>query len=60
MSGSCAVCVDRVVYLFGGHHARGNTNKVSNLKVNPFSQISVSSLAFVPIFYKLEVAFSVS
>ncbi|KFQ19145.1 Kelch domain-containing protein 2, partial [Merops nubicus] len=27
MSGSCAVCVDRVVYLFGGHHARGNTNK---------------------------------
>nr|XP_021391737.1 kelch domain-containing protein 2 [Lonchura striata domestica]XP_021391738.1 kelch domain-containing protein 2 [Lonchura striata domestica] len=27
MSGSCAVCVDRVVYLFGGHHAQGNTNK---------------------------------
>ncbi|KAM9292074.1 kelch domain-containing protein 2 isoform 3-T5 [Morus bassanus] len=27
MSGSCAVCVDRVVYLFGGHHAHGNTNK---------------------------------
>uniref|UniRef100_A0A8D2MLB7 Kelch domain containing 2 n=1 Tax=Zonotrichia albicollis TaxID=44394 RepID=A0A8D2MLB7_ZONAL len=27
MSGSCAVCVDRVLYLFGGHHARGNTNK---------------------------------
>ncbi|XP_006028661.1 kelch domain-containing protein 2, partial [Alligator sinensis] len=27
MSGSCAVCVDQVVYLFGGHHARGNTNK---------------------------------
>lgn len=29
MSGSCAVCVDRVLYLFGGHHSRGNTNKVS-------------------------------
>ncbi|KAJ7345328.1 hypothetical protein JRQ81_001278 [Phrynocephalus forsythii] len=27
MSGSCAVCLDRVLYLFGGHHARGNTNK---------------------------------
>lgn len=27
MSGSCAVCVDRVLYLFGGHHSRGNTNK---------------------------------
>lgn len=31
MSGSCAVCVDRVLYLFGGHHARGNTNKVSRV-----------------------------
>lgn len=28
MSGSCAVCVDGVLYLFGGHHARGNTNRV--------------------------------
>eukprot|EP00069_Balaena_mysticetus_P008994 bmy_06162T0 len=27
MSGSCAVCVDKVLYLFGGHHSRGNTNK---------------------------------
>ncbi|XP_028677834.1 kelch domain-containing protein 2 [Erpetoichthys calabaricus] len=27
MSGSCAVCVDGVLYLFGGHHARGNTNR---------------------------------
>nr|XP_008120194.1 PREDICTED: kelch domain-containing protein 2 [Anolis carolinensis] len=27
MSGSCAVCMDRVLYLFGGHHAHGNTNK---------------------------------
>ncbi|MEE6492347.1 hypothetical protein FKM82_016556 [Ascaphus truei] len=26
MSGSCAVCVDKIFYLFGGHHARGNTN----------------------------------
>ncbi|KAK7835952.1 hypothetical protein U0070_004043 [Myodes glareolus] len=32
MSGSCAVCVDRVLYLFGGHHSRGNTNKVSVFK----------------------------
>ncbi|KAG8517761.1 Kelch domain-containing protein 2, partial [Galemys pyrenaicus] len=30
MSGSCAVCVDRVLYLFGGHHSRGNTNKNSS------------------------------
>ncbi|XP_051578837.1 kelch domain-containing protein 2-like isoform X1 [Myxocyprinus asiaticus] len=32
MSGSCGVCVDGVLYLFGGHHARGNTNlvKISN------------------------------
>ncbi|NWH40593.1 KLDC2 protein, partial [Chloropsis hardwickii] len=36
MSGSCAVCVDRVVYLFGGHHARGNTNKVRNSFVPSF------------------------
>lgn len=28
MSGSCAVCVDGVLYLFGGHHVRGNTNRV--------------------------------
>uniref|UniRef100_A0A3P8V2M9 Kelch domain containing 2 n=1 Tax=Cynoglossus semilaevis TaxID=244447 RepID=A0A3P8V2M9_CYNSE len=27
MSGSCGVCVDGVLYLFGGHHARGNTNR---------------------------------
>ncbi|XP_044291974.1 kelch domain-containing protein 2 isoform X3 [Varanus komodoensis] len=27
MSGSCAVCMDRILYLFGGHHASGNTNK---------------------------------
>ncbi|XP_078090273.1 kelch domain-containing protein 2 [Mustelus asterias] len=27
MSGSCATCVDGVLYLFGGHHVRGNTNE---------------------------------
>uniref|UniRef100_A0A8C6XG40 Kelch domain containing 2 n=1 Tax=Naja naja TaxID=35670 RepID=A0A8C6XG40_NAJNA len=27
MSGSCAVCMDRIFYLFGGHHDCGNTNK---------------------------------
>uniref|UniRef100_A0A3B4UT23 Kelch domain containing 2 n=1 Tax=Seriola dumerili TaxID=41447 RepID=A0A3B4UT23_SERDU len=31
MSGSCGVCVDGVLYLFGGHHARGNTNRVQFL-----------------------------
>ncbi|MGH0189249.1 UNVERIFIED_CONTAM: hypothetical protein FKN15_034135 [Acipenser sinensis] len=31
MSGSCAVCVDGVLYLFGGHHARGNTNRLYRL-----------------------------
>lgn len=28
MSGSCGVCVEGILYLFGGHHARGNTNLV--------------------------------
>lgn len=28
MSGSCGVCVDGVLYLFGGHHTNGNTNLV--------------------------------
>lgn len=27
------MCVDRVLYLFGGHHSRGNTNKVSAAEV---------------------------
>ncbi|XP_023850697.1 kelch domain-containing protein 2 [Salvelinus sp. IW2-2015] len=31
MSGSCGVCVDGVLYLFGGHHARGNTDRVFRL-----------------------------
>lgn len=31
MSGSCGVCVDGVLYLFGGHHARGNTNQMYRL-----------------------------
>ncbi|KAG7269486.1 hypothetical protein CRUP_009999 [Coryphaenoides rupestris] len=28
MSGSCGVCVDGVLYLFAGHHARGNINRI--------------------------------
>uniref|UniRef100_A0A4W4EPE4 Kelch domain containing 2 n=1 Tax=Electrophorus electricus TaxID=8005 RepID=A0A4W4EPE4_ELEEL len=31
MSGSCGVCVEGILYLFGGHHARGNTNLVYRL-----------------------------
>lgn len=31
MSGSCGVCVDGILYLFGGHCARGNTNRVYRL-----------------------------
>lgn len=31
MSGSCGVCVDGVLYLFGGHHTRGNTNRIYRL-----------------------------
>ncbi|XP_048830456.1 kelch domain-containing protein 2 [Brienomyrus brachyistius] len=31
MSGSCAVCVEGVLYLFGGHHARGNTDRFYRL-----------------------------
>lgn len=27
MLGSCVVCVDRVLYLFGGYYLRGNINK---------------------------------
>lgn len=34
MSGSCAVCVDGVLYLFGGHHAHGNTNMLRMLNLN--------------------------
>uniref|UniRef100_A0A6I8SD32 Kelch domain containing 2 n=1 Tax=Xenopus tropicalis TaxID=8364 RepID=A0A6I8SD32_XENTR len=35
MSGSCAACVDKVLYLFGGHHAHGNTNMFYMLNLNP-------------------------
>lgn len=35
MSGSCAVCVDKVLYLFGGHHAQGNTNQFYKLDLCP-------------------------
>lgn len=31
MSGSCAACVDGVLYLFGGYHTNGNTNLVYRL-----------------------------
>uniref|UniRef100_A0AAY4BSP5 Kelch domain-containing protein 2 n=1 Tax=Denticeps clupeoides TaxID=299321 RepID=A0AAY4BSP5_9TELE len=31
MSGSCGMCVEGVLYLFGGHHANGNTNLVYRL-----------------------------
>ncbi|KAG5265532.1 hypothetical protein AALO_G00243520 [Alosa alosa] len=31
MSGSCGVCVDGILYLFGGHHTNGNTNLVYRL-----------------------------
>ncbi|XP_075874158.1 kelch domain-containing protein 2 isoform X2 [Nelusetta ayraudi] len=37
MSGSCAVCVDGVLYLFGGHHARGNTNRIYRLPLRASS-----------------------
>uniref|UniRef100_A0A8C7Y614 Kelch domain containing 2 n=1 Tax=Oryzias sinensis TaxID=183150 RepID=A0A8C7Y614_9TELE len=33
MSGSCGVCVDGILYLFGGHHARGNTNRIYRLSL---------------------------
>ncbi|KAF7703975.1 hypothetical protein HF521_021047 [Silurus meridionalis] len=31
MSGSCGTCVDGILYLFGGHCARGDTNSVYHL-----------------------------
>lgn len=34
MSGSCAACVDNVLYLFGGHYARGNTNMLFMLNLS--------------------------
>lgn len=37
MSGSCGMCVDGVLYLFGGHHARGNTNLVYRLPLRSFT-----------------------
>lgn len=46
MSGSCAVCVDRVLYLFGGHHSRGNTNKVSVSKGYGLGQLYTFSDTF--------------
>ncbi|XP_062863887.1 kelch domain-containing protein 2 [Trichomycterus rosablanca] len=37
MSGSCGVCVEGVLYLFGGHHARGNTNWIYRLPLRASS-----------------------
>ncbi|XP_056248765.1 kelch domain-containing protein 2-like [Seriola aureovittata] len=39
MSGSCGVCVDGVLYLFGGHHARGNTNRIYRLPLRATSLV---------------------
>lgn len=39
MSGSCAVCLDGVLYLFGGHHARGNTNRIYRLNLRASSLV---------------------
>ncbi|NP_001279679.1 kelch domain-containing protein 2 [Callorhinchus milii] len=39
MSGSCAASVDGVLYLFGGHHARGNTNEFYMLNLRPKDKI---------------------
>ncbi|XP_048455604.1 kelch domain-containing protein 2 isoform X3 [Rhincodon typus] len=39
MSGSCAACVDGVLYLFGGHHVRGNTNEFYILKLGTKDKI---------------------
>ncbi|KAJ3613886.1 hypothetical protein NHX12_020130 [Muraenolepis orangiensis] len=33
MSGSCGVCVNGVLYLFAGHHARGNINRIFGLNL---------------------------
>lgn len=45
MSGSCGVCVDGVLYLFGGHHARGNTNRVRCSRA--YQVYSLDSKSFV-------------
>ncbi|XP_073725919.1 kelch domain-containing protein 2 [Misgurnus anguillicaudatus] len=37
MSGSCGSCVDGFLYLFGGHHARGNTNLVYRVSLRSFT-----------------------
>ncbi|CAM9832709.1 kelch domain-containing protein 2-like isoform X1 [Lampetra fluviatilis] len=35
MSGSCAVCVDGRLYMFGGHHHRGNSNEFYTMDLCP-------------------------
>uniref|UniRef100_A0A8C6Q0D8 Kelch domain containing 2 n=1 Tax=Nothobranchius furzeri TaxID=105023 RepID=A0A8C6Q0D8_NOTFU len=39
MSGSCGVCLDGVLYLFGGHHARGNTNRIYHMHLRARSLV---------------------
>nr|XP_033807819.1 kelch domain-containing protein 2 isoform X2 [Geotrypetes seraphini] len=39
MSGSCAVSLDGMLYLFGGHHAQGNTNLFYMLNLKPGSSM---------------------
>lgn len=48
MSGSCGVCVDGVLYLFGGHHARGNTNRVQYVLI--FNTVTYSEMHYVDMF----------
>ncbi|XP_053701187.1 kelch domain-containing protein 2 [Synchiropus splendidus] len=50
MSGSCGVCLDGVLYLFGGHHARGNTNRIYRLPLRAPSLVweEMRSLKGVP------------
>uniref|UniRef100_A0A8C7FLY8 Kelch domain containing 2 n=1 Tax=Oncorhynchus kisutch TaxID=8019 RepID=A0A8C7FLY8_ONCKI len=46
MSGSCGVCVDGVLYLFGGHHARGNTDRVRIYRVCMYNGLCYVLLVF--------------
>ncbi|XP_062903305.1 kelch domain-containing protein 2 isoform X1 [Mobula hypostoma] len=39
MSGSCAACVDGVLYLFGGHYAIGNSNELYMLNLRSKDRI---------------------
>lgn len=39
MSGSCGVCIDGILYVFGGHYARGNSNLVYRLPLRSSSLV---------------------